>query len=387
MVATLPFSILVIARDEAHTLPLLAGSLRAFLSAGAELVVIDTGSSDDTARVAREFGARVESVAGRFHSTLSEEQAAAIEARFARGGEAPLVEAGQLLFDYASARQFASERASNDFVWHVDASDVVLAADLEFLASAVRGGRAHSFDYFLEVERSRFRVWRFFDRRQFAWRGRVHERPFRSKPEASGERVSCSPAQLSLRHSHGEKTRNYLAGLALQVMEDGATPRWRHFLGRQLLYERRYRSAIGVLREHARMSGATPEERARSLEMAGECWEALERPQGAAACYLKALRIDLSRRTPLLRLGRLFQARGDFQRSVACAAAALMLPRSNAFVDENENDPADPHALLYWGLFWLGRRDEARAHWETCRRLAPDNAKFEEDGRLFAGRS
>jgi hypothetical protein len=42
--------------------------------------------------------------------------------------------------------------------------------------------------------------------------------------------------------------------------------------------------------------------------------------------------------------------------------------------------------VLYWGLFWLGRRDEAQRHWEICRRLAPDDEKVREDGRLFVGR-
>ena len=42
-----------------------------------------------------------------------------------------------------------------------------------------------------------------------------------------------------------------------------------------------------------------------------------------------------------------------------------------------------PHSLLYWSLFWLGRKDQARAHWETYRSLVPDDSTTREHARLF----
>jgi glycosyltransferase involved in cell wall biosynthesis len=380
------FSVVVIAHNEAHTLPVLAESLREFLTSGGEFLVVDTGSDDDTVRVAQEIGARVESAGARFHADLTEAQAQSINERFTRGGEGPLVHAGQRIFDFGRAREFASHLASHDMVWHLDASDIVVCADLDYLDSHVRSSRVHSFDYFLAMGRAHFRVARFFDRRLFEWRGRVHEIPFPKTLPADLRRVSCDETQLLTRHVRQVKTRNYLAGLALDAIDDPATPRWLHYLGRELFYDRQYRSAVAVLRAHARATSGRPAEGARSLCIAGQCFEALGNSTAAAALYLKASRMDGSRRMPLLRLARLWQSAGQFQASVAAAGAALMMPQSNPYVDANENDAADPHALLYWGLFWLGRREEARPHWEMCRRLAPDNEKFREDERLFAGR-
>ena len=94
--------------------------------------------------------------------------------------------------------------------------------------------------------------------------------------------------------------------------------------------------------------------------------------------------VDPARREPLLNLAGLCQRRGDFQGSVAFAAAALMVPRKSVFVDAEAHYTWHPHAILYWGLFWLGRREEAKIHWEICRRMAPENEKFQEDARLFA---
>ena len=110
-------SVVVTARNEALTLPRLIESLGKFLSAGGALLVVNTGSDDDTARVAREAGARVVEAGSQFHAVLTPEGATAIEAKFARKGEGPLVEAGQKLFDFGCARQFAGGLASNDFVW------------------------------------------------------------------------------------------------------------------------------------------------------------------------------------------------------------------------------------------------------------------------------
>lgn len=381
------FSVVVVARNEARTLPVLAGSLGPFLSAGGEFIVLDTGSDDDTVRVARDAGARVETVGTQCHSMLSDAQAAAIGARFARHGEGPLVQAGQVLFDFGRAREHASQLASHDFVWHIDASDVVEALDLDFLDASVRCGEANSFDYVLRVGSASLRIVRFFDRRLYRWRGRVHEVPFASGAAMTGRRVSCDERQLSLRHLRGEKTRNYLAGLALDVLDDPNTPRWRYYLGRELSYGRWFRSAIGVLRTHARTPDAWVVERGASLSLMGTCFEALGRPRAAATCYSQAARLDPSRREPLLKLALLRQGRGDFQGSVVAAAAALAIPRSGPFIELEDHYTTDPHAMLYWGLFWLGRRDEARGHWDICRRLAPDNEKFREDGRLFADRS
>jgi len=377
------FSVVVIARNEAAKLPALFASLQEFLSAGGEVVVVDTASEDDTVRVARAAGARVERVGFRFHSVLTEAQAAQITAKFSRDGAGQLVEAGQKIFDFGSARNFAGTLASNEVVWHIDASDVVLTADLAFLDAEVRRGDVAAFDYMLRLGGASFNVIRFFDRRVYTWRGRVHEAPF-ARGAMAGRRVVCSESQLSLRHLRGEKPRHYLAGLALDAIADAAMPRWKHYVGRELFYERRYRSALVPLRAHTRTKDAWFVERAASHCLIANCLEALGRPDLAAESFFRAARVDPSRREPLLQLAWLCQRQGDFQGSVTFAAAALTIPGAARVIDAESHYTFDPHAILYWGLFWLGRRAEATTHWETCLRMAPENEKFQEDARLFA---
>jgi tetratricopeptide (TPR) repeat protein len=379
-----PFSVVVIARNEAHSLPSLIESLEPFLARGGEMIVVDTGSEDDTVAIAEKAGARVERAGSRFHSPITAADADRINGAFTRRGEAPLAHEGEMLFDFGAARQLGSTLASNDFVWHIDASDVVLTADYEFIEEEIRSGGAMSFQYVLKLGADSFYILRFFDRRIFAWRGKVHEAPYDTGAPKIGQRILCTEEQLSLRHTRHEKTRVYMAGLALDTLDDPSISRWRHYLGRELQYAGRHRAAIAVLREHAKDKTAWNVERAESLCLMGACYEALKRPEDAAGCYLRATILDPTRRHPFLRLAYLAKDRSDFLGSVAFAAAALMIPRATLYVEPDQNYTTGPHALLYWGLFWLGRRDEAKVHWKKCRELDPENEKFKDDARFFA---
>lgn len=50
------FSIVMIAKQEARTLPKCMESLKEFRERGGEIVLVDTGSTDGTADIARSYG-------------------------------------------------------------------------------------------------------------------------------------------------------------------------------------------------------------------------------------------------------------------------------------------------------------------------------------------
>jgi len=380
------FSIVVIARNEAHTLPRLVRSLDAFMRRGGEVLVVDTGSIDDTVRVARRYGCRVEDAGSEFDASLDEAQAEAIERHFARDGEGPLVKPDDRLFHFSEARQHAGLLAKNDHVLQLDASDEVLALDVEAIETRLTSQPDGVIEYGLQLGGMTLMVSRVYDRRFRHWEGRVHEGLYSNEgaPAGPGPRIRCTERELLVRHHKDEgKPRSYLAGLALDALAHPEQPRWKHYLGRELYYRRWYRSAMAVLEEHASMTDAWSAERSQSLCFIGECLEALEKPDEAAASYLRGSTVDATSREPLLRLAALCSRRGDFQGAAARAADALTIARTNAFAELDANYTWLPHSLLYWSLFWLGRRDEARRHWETCRRLAPDDPQVRDHARLF----
>lgn len=384
------FSIVILARNEARNLPRLLRDLESFVDRGGEVLVADTGSDDATVAVARQHRCRVEAVNQRFDAVLQTAEAAEIERRFARAGEGPLVSAGQRLFHFADARQHAGLLAASDFVLQLDGGDQVPALDVDALDQRIRAGGVGAFTYDQLYGNVALRISRFYDRRRRYWEGRVHESlaataPADAVPAAT---ISCEPTQLLVRHHKDEsKPRHYLAGLALQVLECPPKPRWWHYLGRELFYQHWYRSAIAALEEHVAMENAWPAERSQSLCFLGECLEALDRAGEAKEAYRRAFTLDQTRREPLLRLARLCCQRGEFELAAQCASQSLAIARTSAYPELEANYTWIPHSLLYWSLFWLGRRDEAREHWELCRSLAPEESRSEDHARLFRRRS
>lgn len=380
------FTVVVIARNESQTLPTLLASLQPFRSAGGLVHVVDTGSDDDTAAVAQRGGCRVHLAGERFASRLSGAEADRINA-LAAGGEGPLVQAGQRYFDFAAARTFATSRAGTDMVLHLDGSDEVLAMDCAAIDARIVQGRAGALACPVRLGAGRFTAVRFYDRRWYRWEGLTHEAlyPIPGPPAVTiPPTVRCDADELLLVHHRQEKERTYIAGLALQWHACPDVPRWWHYLGRELYYARAWRSAIALLGAHADMPAAPSLERSQSHCFIGECFEWLGEPSQAEAAYARAAAVDASWRGPLLRRASLLSAQGRFELAAACAEQALTIASPSPAAENDANYGWLPHQLLYWSLFWLGRRADAERHWHAYRELAPPGALAEPHAHLFA---
>ena len=99
----LAFSIALIARNEAQNLPRLFAGLAEYSRRGGEILVVDTGSDDDTVALAREQGARVIERPAEFDLFLSGAQAERIEQAFARGGHVGIIGGGFIGLELASS--------------------------------------------------------------------------------------------------------------------------------------------------------------------------------------------------------------------------------------------------------------------------------------------
>ena len=118
------FSVCLIARNEEITLPRLVGSLSEFLKRGGKIHVLDTGSTDKTAEVARKLGCNVIEVGGKFRIKIDKELADKVNSKFVVEGEAPVVKEGESLFDFASARNYIAEFADTDVISTPDCDEI-----------------------------------------------------------------------------------------------------------------------------------------------------------------------------------------------------------------------------------------------------------------------
>ena len=384
------FSIALIARNEARNLPRLFASLAEYSASGGEITIVDTGSDDDTISSARKLGARVVEMPGKFDLFLSASQAARIEETFARNGETLNLEIGQRIFHMGKARDFATSQASRDFVFMPDAGDELLALDVDWLNAQLQDGRASGFSYRLQYGAATLVQSRFYDRRIRQWRGAIHEALFdrdgvlcsQVLPEQAPI-LRASKNHLWLRHYRGQKIRNYMAGMALDSLEDPENSRWQHYLGREFFYFGKWHSAIALLEKHAANSNAWILEQNESCCLIGRCREELGELDAAQNAYLRALELTDSRREPLLRLAQMATRRGDFQSCAEYSRAAMQIKSVGDFSEADTNYAQLPHALLYWSLFWLGEGEAAEMHWRKCLAFEPQNAKFLNDAKLF----
>ncbi|MBX7184795.1 MAG: glycosyltransferase [Vicinamibacteria bacterium] len=382
------FSVVTIVRNEAPRLPRLLESLAPLRARGGEVVVLDTGSDDGTAELAKAAGCRVFVEPGRFDWRLTKAQARRIERAFARGGEGPLVQAGVRLFDFGRARAWAAGLAGCDYQLAVDGADVVDALDIDALNAIVRAAESpilHFETRMLSPEGWMLEARGYFhDRRRARWSGRSHNFVQARAKEASGKPVLLPRDHLRVsHHTTLEKAREILPGTALEMLAHPDSIRWTYFLARALAARGHARSGLEVALRLDRPQVAPP------LRSAGLCMAALCRARSGASedevegFLLRAALRDSSRRDPLIRLATRRMALGDMQGAASFAAAALSIPPRTGVSEAEENHGTRPHAILYWALLWLGRREEARAHFEACRRLDPSNPLFASHARLF----
>ena len=206
----------MIVRDEEDVL---ARSIACALAVADEVIVVDTGSADGSAAIARAAGAKVYDFEWRD--------------------------------DFSAARNYSFSLASGEYIMWLDADDVIECEDAEQIRRLVAEG---GFDVAMLGYRSgdlyyfRERILR--RSMNFVWKGVVHE-----VIEPRG-RVVYSPAKIVHKKlKKGDPLRNlfiYQRHIAGGMRLDG---RQQFYYGRELFYCAMYAQAIAVLKQFLRGDG------------------------------------------------------------------------------------------------------------------------------------
>ena len=111
-----------------------------------------------------------------------------------------------------------------------------------------------------------FRQCKMYDRRIMHWQGLVHE-----VLVGSAKRTYLPPDVLLLEHFQAPQTHRsrYLPGLAMDCYLNQDNDRNSHYLGRELLWTGRFKSAIRELTRHANMN-RWAQERGQSMIFIGD---------------------------------------------------------------------------------------------------------------------
>ncbi len=383
------FSIALIARNEAKTLPRLLASLEDFRNRGGEIVLVDTGSTDATAQIARDAGCRVEEVGDRFRHTITKEEYDGINETIDLA-EGYIVQEGDTLFDYSSARNYAASLASNDFVAMPDCDEVYTQFEIDALNAAIEDGASqleYQFVYAHDAQTGapviQFSHSKFYDRRKMHWVGIIHE-VLQGDGAYTGA-TKIPETVIKLEHFQNEETNrsHYLTGLALDVYLHPENDRNSHYFGRELMYRGHFNSAIRELKRHVEMN-RWPAERAQSMIYIGDCYMMQANPLEALAWYFRAFDVSPNRREPLMKLAEYYYQNKSAAHVIPLVAAALQVTQPDDFYGNHQPYYEHiPHEMMYWALWQKGELAEARAHFDACLGYQPWSEKYLEDMRWF----
>lgn len=379
------WSVVLIAKDEEQSLPHLIESLQGFRDRSGNIVLVDTGSTDETIEVARSYGCRVEAVGDRFVTHMTDAAAENINERFVAEGEQSLVSGGDRIFNYGDARNFAASLASNDMVSMPDCDEEYANLDLDAIERYIKDGFEQLEFQFVYAhdpygnEAVKFRQCKFYDRRKLRWKGVIHE-----VLQGHAKSAELPEAVLKLVHhqNQNQDRSHYLRGLALACYKEPKDDRNLHYLGRELCWTGRPKSAIAVLERHVAMK-RWPAERAQSMIFMGDCFGQIGKPDEQVEWYHRAYGVDPTRRESLIRLARFYQKKNIPTATAVYAAAALQVPWHAYYANQVAHYKQEPHELLYWAKGWMGDVPAAREHILKALEYQPHNPRYLRDTKYY----
>lgn len=382
------FSVCFIGRNESAVLQRALDSLKEFKDRGGEICYLDTGSTDNTAQIAKDFGCKVEEVGEKFLLKITKDQEKEINDTFLVEGDAPIVKEGDRMFDFAAARNYCAEKlASNDMILQLDCDEKYTVLDIDKIIDVIDDG-ADQLEYqfvfshdandnpLLEFVQSKA-----YRKSKMKWVRIIHE--VLEPLTKNIKRVYLQPNVMKNEHWQNRETKRdgYLRGLAYDCWVDPKGDRQCHYFGRELMWHGRLKSAIKEFERHLKISWWKPE-RSQSMIYIGDCYLKLENEEEAVKWYHRAFQEEAGRREPLIKLAEFYFRKKDWQRTVCYCKAALEIPMSGYYANNKFHYTHVPHELLAEAYWCLGRKEDAQREIVRAVKYTPDNGKALHDLRF-----
>jgi glycosyltransferase involved in cell wall biosynthesis len=378
------FSVVLIAKNEALTLPRMICSLKEFKERGGDIWVLDTGSNDNTIEVAKGLGCKVEAVGDKFKVNIDKKLASKINNKFVVNNEAPVVNAGESLFDFASARNYIADFAENDMIATPDCDEIFTKFDIDKLNETIKNG-SEQLEYEFVFSHDglgnpiiKFRHCKFYNRKKLKWVGVIHE-----VLQGDAKRIYLGENIIKLEHYQNEKTNRggYLKGLAVDCYNNPGNDRNSHYFAREMMYQERFESAIKEFKNHISMGGWSTEA-SQSMLYIGDCYKSLGDIDKMFLWYTKSIDKEV-RREPLMRIAEYYYFKQMYPQTIAYCEAALTLTQLPFYSNYQPYYEHVPHELLYISYWWIGNKEKSKEHWEKALSFCPTNPKYLSDANFY----
>lgn len=331
------------------------------MSEADEIIVLDTGSDDDTVRILRENGAQV-------HQEVI----------------APW------RFDKARNRSLEFVPEDADICVCTDLDEVFHPGWRERLERAwLPGTTRASYRYTWNFnpdgsEGHVFWIDKIHARHGYEWKHPVHEVLVRTDvvPE---QRITVDGIQLDHRADPTKSRGQYLPLLELSVREDPDDDRNVHYLGREYLFYGHWDRCIETLKRHLTLPTATwVDERCASMRYIARAYLRKGDLRAAQTWYWRAIAEAPHLREPYVELAKLLYGLKQWEGVVYLTGCALEIrERARTYISEGEAWGSLPWDLRALGLFYTGRKREALDAAKTAAELSPMDERLRGNVRLI----
>ena len=333
------------------------------MSEADEIVVLDTGSSDDTVQRLRDRGARVE------------------------------VEViSPWRFDVARNHSMDLVPEDADICVCTDLDEVFHPGWRALLEAAWRPGDSQAvyrYTWSFNPDGSEGVVFwyeKIHARHGWRWTHPVHEVLTWTGKGRPGRKVTVEGIQLDHRLDPTKSRAQYLPLLELSVEEDPSDDRNLHYLGREYMYRGRWDDCIRTLERHLAMPSAIwADERAASMRYIARTWAMKGKRQRARDWYLRAIAEAPHLREPYTDLALLLYEDGQWDGVLYFTDCALAITqRPTSYVCEEKPWGSLPYDLRSVARYHLGLVEQAYQDAVAAQALDPQDQRIQGNVRLLA---
>lgn len=318
-----------------------------------EIVIVDTGSTDDTKSICRRYTDRLFDF--------------------------------EWIDDFSAARNYAFEQATGDFIFWLDADDVLSVEDQQKFAelkeTLTPDVSAVSMEYQLwftpdgEPSHS-LRRYRLVNReRSFRWVGTVHE-----YLEVSGNLVH---SDVAVQHRPTSRDPERNIRIYEKMLARGAefSPRDLYYYANELKDHQRYEEAIEYYEKFLATNKGWIEDVIGACNKLSECYKQTGDEERELQSALRTLQYDAPRAEACCRIGEVFFRREDYRTAVfwygTAVASGTVKPDRIAMFENKAYSTWIPHLQLCVAYYRLGSHFLSYLHNEMAGKHLPNDERIE----------
>lgn len=323
-----------------------------------EIIIVDTGSNDNTKEIARQYTSLV--------------------------FDFPWIQ------DFAAARNFACSKASMDYWMWLDADDVVRPAQQKKLLDLKRT-LSHSTDIVMmkyltgfddkgNVTFSYYRERLMKNNRGFVWKGKVHE-----AVTPSGVILHSDIEIEHRKQQTGDPDRNLAIYETMISNGESLEPRHQFYYGRELYYHKQYEKAIAIFEHFLDEDDGWVENKIDACLQLSRCYHALGNQKSAAAALLYSFHWDIPRPEICCALGALMIERQSYRQAIYWYEQALSNPIDESCGGFFQKDFQGyiPHIQLCVCYDRLGNHEQALEYHKLSMIDQPDSQAVRQNQEYF----